>query len=524
MSPAVDPDAERRVTAATWAGFAAMCTGMFMAILDIQVVATSLPTIQRTLAIPADQMSWVQTAYLIAEVVAIPLTGLLTRALSMRWLFVLATGVFTVASLGCAASGSFAALVAWRVLQGFSGGTLIPAVFAAVFLLFPARWQNIATMLAGVLAVLAPTVGPIVGGWITETYSWHWLFLINILPGIAAAIVAGLLLPKAPIRLVEARTLDILSLALMATALAAVEVALKEAPERGWATGLVIGLLMLSGASLVGFISRTRKACHPVVNLGSFAQRSFTIGCMLSFVLGIGLFGSVYLMPVFLAYVRHHNALEIGTTMLVTGTAQLLMAPVAVALESRHGARLLTAAGFGLFAIGLGLSAWQTPQTDFAGMFWPQVIRGLAVMFCLLPPTRLALGNLNKELVADASGLFNLMRNLGGAIGIALIDTVIYSRSPVHGAEITRRLLAGDAEMARWIGLPFEALAARADMALDAAAQMQMGQLIAAAALTQAINEAWGMIAALTIVALICVPFATRSPERRFQPVGSDGG
>src|SRR5271165_2515549 len=169
--------------ARTWFGFAMMCIGMFMAILDVQVVATSLPVIQGALGIPQDQMSWVQTAYLVAEVIAIPLTGVLTRTLSMRWLFVVAISIFTVASFGCAISMHFGTLVAWRVLQGFSGGTLIPAVFSAVFLLFPVRRQGVATMLAGVLAVLAPTIGPIVGGWITETYSWHWLFLINILPG-----------------------------------------------------------------------------------------------------------------------------------------------------------------------------------------------------------------------------------------------------------------------------------------------------------------------------------------------------
>jgi DHA2 family multidrug resistance protein len=508
MSQVSDPGVAHPLTLSTWAGFAAMCTGMFMAILDIQVVATSLPTIQGALAIPADQMSWVQTAYLIAEVVAIPLTGFLTRMLSMRLLFVLATLIFTLASLGCAASSSFTVLIAWRVLQGFSGGTLIPAVFAAVFLLFPARRQNVATMLAGVLAVLAPTAGPIVGGWITDTYSWHWLFLINILPGIAATIVAFLLLPRVPIRLREARTLDIQSLALMATALAALEIALKEAPGRGWTAGLVIGLLVLSAACLVRFIGRTRIARHPIVSLGSFAQRPFAIGCVLSFVLGIGLFGSVYLMPVFLAFVRHHTALEIGTTMLVTGAAQLLMAPVAVALEQRVGPRVLTAVGFAAFAAGLAFSAWQTPQTDFDGMFWPQVIRGLAIMFCLLPPTRLALGHVSKALVADASGLFNLMRNLGGAIGIALIDTIIYSRAPTHAAEIARRLLAGDAETARWIGLPVALITATPGHAPDAMAATQIAPLIEAAALTGAINDAWGMVAVLTVAALLCVPFA----------------
>jgi DHA2 family multidrug resistance protein len=512
MSNTLEQNSPMPVTISTSIGFAMMCIGMFMAILDVQVVATSLPTIQSALAIPPDQMSWVQTAYLIAEVVAIPLTGFLTRTLSMRWLFVLAIAVFTLASLGCAASGSFAVLIAWRVLQGFSGGTLIPAVFSAVFLLFPTQRQGLATTFAGVLAVLAPTVGPIVGGWITETYSWHWLFLINVAPGIVSAILAGNLLPKSPMNLDEVHTLDILSLTLLAMCLAALEIALKEAPMRGWDSGFVLGLLALSVASSTGFVRRTLRASRPIVHLGTFADRSFTIGCILSFVLGIGLFGSVYLMPVFLAFVRDHNALEIGKIMLVTGIAQLMIAPIAVALEQRFDARLLTAAGFGLFAVGLGLSGLQTPQTDFDAMFWPQVIRGLAIMFCLLPPTRLALGHLEASRVPDASGLFNLMRNLGGAIGLALIDTVIYTRSPVHGAAIMDKLQAGDIATAKFVGIPLDIFAARPAGLLDASTRALMHPFVEKAALAQAINEAWAMVAVLTVAALLCVPFAKGSP------------
>ncbi|HEX2801778.1 MAG TPA: MFS transporter, partial [Phenylobacterium sp.] len=208
-----------RISPAAGVGFGLMCLGMFMAILDIQVVATSIPTLQHALGIAPDQISWIQTAYLIAEVIAIPLTGVLTRILTMRWLFVVALSVFTVSSAGCAMSNGFPALIAWRVLQGFSGGTLIPSVFAAVFLLFPQRRQALATTVAGVLAVLAPTIGPVVGGWITETYSWRWLFLINVAPGVVAATGAVWLLPRDAPRPGEARTLDLLGLALMALAL-----------------------------------------------------------------------------------------------------------------------------------------------------------------------------------------------------------------------------------------------------------------------------------------------------------------
>ncbi len=497
-----------KVSLATWAGFAMMCIGMFMAILDVQVVATSLPTIQNALHIPRDEMSWIQTAYLIAEVIAIPLTGFLTRLLTMRWLFVVTISGFTLASIGCAASGSFADLLLWRVLQGFSGGTLIPAVFAAVFLLFPERRQDIATTIAGVMAVLAPTVGPIVGGWITQTYSWHWLFLINVLPGVLSAFATVWLLPVKKPALGEMRTLDVFSIGFMALALAALEIALKEAPDRGWLSPFVCSLLAISFISGAGFVGRSLSLRKPVVELRTLMDPAFAVGCLLSFVLGIGLFGSVYMMPVYLAYVRGHGALEIGTIMLVTGIAQLATAPIAVALEQRMNARVLSAAGFALFALGLGLSAFQTPTTDFDGMFWPQIVRGVAIMFCLLPPTRIALGHLPPAAVPDASGLFNLMRNLGGAIGIALIDSIIYGRAPVHAQAIVHQLTNGNEETAKFVGIPMALFRDRPTGPLDAFTQAILKPMVDHAAFAQAMNDAWALVALLTLLALLSVPFA----------------
>ena len=521
MDLSVETSPDRPLSAATWAGFAAMCVGMFMAILDVQIVATSLPTIQYALAIAPDQMSWVQTAYLIAEVIAIPLTGLLTRLLGMRRLFVLAVTVFTAASAGCAASGSFAALVAWRVLQGFSGGTLIPAVFAAVFILFPRRRQGLATTLAGVLAVLAPTVGPVAGGWITATFSWHWLFLVNVLPGLAVALIAGWLLPRDPLRLREARGIDLVGLALMALALAALEIGLKEAPDRGWTSGLVVGLMALSGASAAGFLTRAWRAPAPFVDLATFADRRFAFGCALSFILGIGLFGSVYLMPVFLAFVRGHDALGIGEIMLVTGVAQLAMAPVAVALEQRLDARLLTAAGFAVFAIGLGLSAFQTPATDFGGMFWPQVIRGPhAIMFCLL--------------AADATAGARAPRR--GARAVDRCERPLQPdaqsrrrhrpRADRHGdlwpdagaRRLARRPPAGrrrrDGCLRRHPAGALSQCLEHVGKPLDDAARAFVEPLVRKAALTEAINDAWLLIAVLTAAAALCVPFIGSRRDR----------
>jgi DHA2 family multidrug resistance protein len=491
-----------------WPGFAIMCVGMFMAILDVQVVATSIPTIQKALAVPPDQISWIQTAYLIAEVIAIPLTGLLTRLLSMRGLFVGAISIFTAASLGCAGSHGFGQLVAWRVLQGFSGGTLIPAVFSAVLLLFPDEREGVATTIAGVLAVLAPTIGPVVGGWLTQTYSWRWLFLINVGPGVLCALGGAWRLPVERMDLGEARRLDLPGLGLMAVGLAALEIGLKEAPDRGWASPFVLALLGSSAVAGVLFVVQTLRSRHPVVELRTLSRPHFATGCLLSFVLGMGLFGSVYLMPVFLGFVRGHGALEIGTIMLVTGVAQLLTAPIAVAVERRFGAVILSAFGFALFAVGLGLSGFETGETDFKQMFWPQVVRGVAIMFCLLPPTRLALGPLASAQVPDASGLFNLMRNLGGAIGIALIDTVIYGRGPVLGRLITRRLREGDVATAKAVGIPLDLFQARGGGPVDTETAAILKPMIEHLALVRAINEAWLLIAVLTGLALLVLPLA----------------
>jgi len=508
--------------AAAWAGFAAMSVGMFMAILDVQVVATSLPTIGAALAIARQGVSWIQTAYLIAEVIAIPLTGLMIRVLGMRRLFVIAISLFTLASVGCALSGGFAALIGWRIVQGLAGGVLIPTVFSAVFLLFPVERQGMATMLAGVLAVLAPTVGPIVGGWITSTFSWRWLFLINVTPGVVTAAVVTLFAPRAPLHLRAGRALDVFALVQLALALAALEIGLKEAPTRGWFSPLVICLLILALAAAAACARRLLRASLPIVDLRTFVDRRFAIGCLLSFVLGIGLYGSVYMMPVFLGFVRDHSAVEIGAIMLVTGCCQLAAAPVAVVLEQRLDARWLTAFGFALFAVGLGLSASATPQTDFAGMFWPQVLRGSAIMFCLLPPTRLALGHLADHHVPDASGLFNLMRNLGGAIGLALIDTVIYGRAHAHAAEISRRLAAGDVAVAKFVGIPMDLFLSRPSGPPDDATREFLRPLVEKAATTQSINEAWALVALLTAAVLVSVPFAT--PGRTGRSRRGDNG
>ena len=305
------------------------------------------------------------------------------------------------------------------------------------------------------------------------------------------------------------KRLDVVALALLlALALGALEIAIKEAPERGWSSLIVVGLL---GVSVIGtgiFVDRTLRSRSPLVNFSVFSDRNFVVGCILSFVLGIGLFGSVYIMPVFLAYARHHSSLEIGKIMLVTGVAQLLTAPLAVVLEKRFDERYITTCGFLLFGVGLALSCVQTPQTDYDQMYWPQVVRGAAIMLCILPPTRLALGQVLPDLVPDASGLFNMMRNLGGAIGIALVDTVIYSRAPVHSTRIVELLTEGDAHTIQSLGIPPELMVGGLN---DPQVHSALSPLVERLSFVDAVNDAWALVSLLTFAALICIPVA-RAP------------
>jgi len=289
------------------------------------------------------------------------------------------------------------------------------------------------------------------------------------------------------------RHFDVFSLAVGAVALAALEIGIKEAPKRGWTSPIAAGLLALCLITAAIFVIRVLRSPNPLVNLGTFRDRNFSIGCLFSFVLGAGLFGSIYLMPVFLAYVRAHNALEIGEIMLVTGVAQLIAAPIAAFLVRRVDERLLTAFGFLLFAIGLGLSTVQTKATDFDEMFWPQLVRGTAIMFCILPPTQLALGHLAKSAIDDASGLFNLMRNLGGAVGLAVINQVLNERTDLHISRLHDRINWGNATAVETLNMFTQRMQGMGDSTLMA--MKQLSQIVHRQAVVMGFGDVFFMMA-----------------------------
>lgn len=488
-----------------------MSVGMFLAILDIQIVASSLIDIQFDLSIPQNHLSYIQTTYLIAEVIAIALTGFLTRVMSTRWLFTAAMTGFVAASIACAASETYMTLYIFRFIQGLFGGAVIPIIFSAAFLMFPARQQPIATVIGGGFAMLAPTVGPFVGGWITETLSWQWLFLINIVPGLAVALIAACLVRVDAPQWSHVRKLDGFALALVAIFLASLELTLKESPGLGWTSGWALALAavcVLSGALAV---RRCLLRGEPLIDLGVFRDRNFAIGAWFSFVLGMALFGAIYLLPLFLGLVRGLGPLAIGTVMIVTGVAQLITAPVATVMEQRVPPRAMTAFGFTLLAAGLIWNGFATAAWEFDELFGPQVLRGAAFMICLLPITRLALGQLPPDKVANGSALFNLMRNIGGAVGLALIDTIAEVRAPHHVERIVAALQAGSRETAAFVGLPLERFNGTPIAEIDETTREMVAPLVERAAAVASFNDAWLLIGALVAASLLTLPLMRRS-------------
>jgi DHA2 family multidrug resistance protein len=431
-SPGEDRIDPRRMIA-----FIVMCFGMFMALVDIQIVSASLSEIQAGLAASSDEIPWVQTSYLIAEVVAIPLSGFLSRALGTRTLFALSCAGFTFASFMCGLTSSISGMIVWRALQGFIGGGMIPTVFAAAYTVFPSSRQAMVTPIIGLIATLAPTIGPTIGGYLTDTLSWHWLFFVNVIPGLAVTALALVLIDfdKPDYSLLD--HFDWWGLISMAGFLGALEYVLEEGPRNDWLQDdAIFYAAIVSALSAVVFFWRALAARVPIVDLRAYGNRNFAIGSMFSFVLGIGLYGLTYLYPLYLAQVRGYNSLMIGETMFVSGLAMFFTAPVVGRLVAKTDPRLVLMGGFLLFAIGTAEMFFVTKDWDFQELLWPQIFRGIGLMCAIVPVTNTSLGTLPPDRVKNASGLFSLSRNLGGAIGLAALNTVLNDRMDLHLARL----------------------------------------------------------------------------------------
>src|ERR1700751_3822043 len=503
--------APRRIVA-----FIIMVVGMFMSILDIQIVSASLTDIQAGLSASSTEVSWVQTAYLIAEVIAIPLSGFLSRALGRRLLFAISAAGFTFASLLCGFASSSTEMIFWRAIQGFLGAGMIPTVFASAYTIFPRSKFHIVAPIIGLVATLAPTIGPTVGGYITDVMSWHWLFFINVPPGIIITIgVLALVDFDQPHFALLAR-FDWFGLIFMAGFLGSLEYVLEEGPQYEWLQDTSVAICAaVSFTSAIAFFWRVLTAKVPIVDLYAFTNRNFAVGCTLQFCVGIGLYGLTYVYPRYLAEVRGYSALMIGETMFVSGITMFLMAPVVGRLMLRVDLRYIIAFGLVTFALGTYQMTWITRDYDFYELLLPQILRGIGMMCAMVPTNNIALGTLEPHLVKNASGLFNLTRNLGGAVGLAVINQVLNERTDLHISRLQERVTWGNPDAVETLNQYTQRLHGMGDSALMAL--KQLSQLVHRQAVVMGYGDAFFMLTffylGLSVMVILLKKPTFTSPE-----------
>lgn len=414
-------------------GFGGMVIGQFMAMLDIQIVASSLVQIQSGIGATADEISWVQTIYLLAEVVVMPLTAYLTKMWGTRSFYVIAVIGFIVTSAAVGLSSSVPAMIFFRALQGLFAGAMIPPVFATAMTVFPPERRVTANVIVGLIVTLSSTIGPTLGGHLTDLLSWRWLFFINIPVGALVIFLVGRYanFDKGDPSL--SKGIDWWGLGLMAVFLLSMQYCLEEGNSEGWFDDpVILWLAVTAGLTGVAFIWRQLVYWQPIVSLAPFRDRNFSLGIVMTFVTGVSLFGGTFLMPIFLGQVRGFSSAEVGNTMLVTGATMFLSAPIAGRLVRFMDPRVAMIIGFSLAAWGIQQGVRVTDQWGFAEFFILQVARGLGTMVAMIAAQQMSVASLPVTMMKDASGLINLVRNVAGAIGLAVLTTILSHQGAVH--------------------------------------------------------------------------------------------
>ncbi len=489
--------------------FGTMCVGMFIALLDIQIVSASLRDIGGGLSAGTDETVWVQTAYLIAEIIVIPLSGWLARVMSTRWLFAASAAGFTLTSLLCGIAWNIDSMIAFRAAQGFLGGSMIPMVFTTAFAFFAGRQRVAAAAIIGGLASLAPTLGPTVGGWITDNYSWHWLFFINLVPGIFVMVVVPMLVKIDHPDWSLLKGADYTGMVLLALFLGCLEYTLEEGPRWDWfGDQTILTTAWISGISGIAFLWRSLTFANPVVDLRALKDRNFALGCFFSFVTGIGIFATIYLTPLFLGQVRGYSALQTGLAIFSTGLFQVMSIPIYSFLANRVDLRWLLMFGLALFALSMWSFAPITHDWGSAELMLPQALRGMGQQFAVAPTVTLTLGALPPARLKLASGLFNLMRNLGGAIGIAACATILNDRTNLHFLRLAEHLNIRNEAMTEFLGNSTAHLSALSNEVNDGqtAAIRQLWALVMREAHTLTYADAFLVILVCFVVAIPLVP------------------
>ena len=421
--------------------------GAFMAILDIQITNSSLKDIQGALSATLSESSWISTSYLVAEMIAIPLSGWLSRGLSVRRYMLWSTGAFIVASVLCSFSWNLTSMIVFRALQGFTGGSLIPMAFSLIISLLPLHKRATGMALFGLCATFAPTIGPTLGGWLTEQLSWHYIFYINVPPGLLLMAMVGHGLDKKPVDWEVLKRADVIGIITMALGLGLLEVVLEEGNREDWfGSSFIIRCSVISAVALVAFVISQLLRRHPLVNLRLLHSPRFALACFAYMVLGMGLMGSIYVLPLYMTQIHNYNALEIGEVLMWMGLPQLLILPLVPKLVTKIDPRYLVSFGFLIFGVSCFMNMHMS--ADYAGpqLILSLIVRALGQPFVMVPLSLVATASLSQDEVPSSSTLLNVLRNLGGAFGIAMIATMLDNDTRIHFSQISSSLAATSIE------------------------------------------------------------------------------
>lgn len=421
------------VSFTTWLAVIGATLGAFLAVLNIQIVNSSLADIQGAIGAGIDDGSWISTAYLIPEIIVIPLTGWLSRVFSTRRYLLVNTALFLAFSVACAFAQNLGEMIVLRAFQGFTGGVLIPAAFTLIMTMLPRSKQPIGLAMFALSATFAPAIGPTIGGYLNESYGWEYIFYVNLVPGLIMLAMLFASLPKARMQLGLLRQGDWAGIAAMAIGLGALQTVLEEGNREDWfGSDFIVRLSVIAAIALSAFLWIELTVKNPVINLRLLARRNFGLGTAANFMLGAALYGSSFVLPLYLSQQQGYNAEQIGEVLAWTGIPQLIMIPLVPRLMRMVDIRVLIGIGFALFAASNFMNIHMTMDYAADQLFWANIVRAIGQALVMTPLSVVASAGIEAENAGSASGLFNMTRNLGGAIGIATLQTLITKREQFH--------------------------------------------------------------------------------------------
>jgi DHA2 family multidrug resistance protein len=429
---------EAPVTPKTWITVGGALIGAFMAVLNIQITNASLPYIEGGIGTGGVYGTWISTAYLIGEIIVIPLTDFLSRVFSLRRYLLVNVALFLLFSALCGQATSLGEMIVLRALQGFAGGVMIPLAFTIIMTMLPRSKHAIGLAGFSVTATFAPAIGPTIGGYFTDNYGWPWIFYINLVPGAVMLAALWYGLPKSAMQLGLLRRGDWRGIALMAVGLAALQTVLDDGNVYDWfGSPFVVKLSLLAVVTLGAFVILEFITLEPLVNLRLLGRRNFGLGTLGNFLLGFALYASAYLLPQYLAVTQGFDSEQAGEVIAWTGLPQLLLIPLVPLLMKRFDPRLLVGTGLLIFAVSCFMNMTLDHNYAAPELFWPNIVRAIGQAIVLTPLSAIAILGIAPHEAGGASGLFNMMRNLGGAIGTAAIETFFTKREQFHSAIIT---------------------------------------------------------------------------------------